>query len=132
MRVRTDVDKIRSLIITSEGEGDQYGEMMKAYIRTEKARIPIDDYTGITVKQWQPIRRDIRGFLAATVGPFPDKKVALNARVNKCYDRGDYSVQGISFYTRPNWPVSSLLYLPRRAKRPLPAVLLVHGHSFAQ
>ena len=40
MRVRTDVDRIRSLIITSEGETNQYGEMMKAYIRSEKARIP--------------------------------------------------------------------------------------------
>jgi cephalosporin-C deacetylase-like acetyl esterase len=132
MRVRTDVDRIRSLVITSYGETDHYGEMMKAYIRSEKARIPLANYSGITVARWLPKRREIRRRLAEAVGPFPGKKVPLKAKVNKRYDRDGYTIEGVSFYTRPNWPVSSLLYLPKKGKRPYPAVLLVHGHSFAQ
>jgi len=132
MRIRTDVDKIKSFLITSYGETDHYGEMMKAYIRSEKARIPLADYSGITVAKWMPKRRDIRRRLADAVGPFPDKKVPLKAKINKRYDRDGYTVEGVSFHTRPNWPVSSLLYLPKKGKRPYPAVLLVHGHSFAQ
>jgi cephalosporin-C deacetylase-like acetyl esterase len=132
MRIRTDVDRIRTFIITSADETDHYGEMMKAYFRTEKSKIPLADYTGVTVAKWLPRRREILRKLAAAVGPFPARKVPLRARVNAKYDRGDYTVEGVSFYSRPDWPVSALFYLPKKARRPLPAVLLVHGHSYSQ
>jgi len=132
MRVRTDVDKIRTFIITSPNETDQYEEMMKNFFRTEKAKICVNDFTGISVREWLPIRRRILKDLAAAVGPFPAKKVPLKARVNSHYNRGDYTVEGVSFYTRPNWPVSALFYLPKAARKPVPGILMVHGHSFIQ
>lgn len=132
MRVRTDVDRIRTFTITSPSEVDHYEEMMKNYFRTEMARLPVADYSGISLEEWSPRRRAILKKLTACVGPFPDKKVPLKAKVNAKYDRGDYTVEGLSFFTRPNWPVSALFYLPKEAKRPLPAVLIVHGHSFIQ
>jgi cephalosporin-C deacetylase-like acetyl esterase len=132
MRIRTDVDRIRTFTITSPAEVDHYEEMMKSYFRTEMAKIPVADYTGTSVEEWSPKRRAILKKLAAAVGPFPERKVPLKAKVNAKYDRGDYTVEGVSFFARPNWPVSALFYLPKKAKRPVPAVLLVHGHSFIQ
>jgi len=132
MRVRTDVDRIRTFVITAPGESDQYGEMMKAFFRTEKAKIPLPDYARISTRQWLPKKREILRKLAQAVGPFPEKKVPLRPRVNARYDRGDYTVEGVSFYTRPDWPVSALFYLPKSARKPVPAILLVHGHSFVQ
>jgi len=132
MKIRTDADRIRTFVITSNSETDHYEEMMKNYFRTEKAKIPVACYAGITAEQWLPKRRAILKKLAAAIGPFPEKKVPLKARVNSKYDRGDYTIEGVSFYTRPNWPVSALFYLPKKARRPVPAILLVHGHSFIQ
>jgi hypothetical protein len=109
MKIRTDADKIRSFIISDHSETNHYEEMMKSFFRTEKAKIPIADYTGVTIEQWLPKRRAILKKLAAAVGPFPDRKVPLKAKTNAKYDRGDYTIEGVSFYTRPNWPVSALL-----------------------
>ncbi len=132
MRIRTDRDRIRSLIITEPGESDHYGEMMRNFYRTEKARYPIADYAGISRREWLLRRRAILKRLGDAVGGFPKKKVPLSPHITRKTDRGDYTVETLYFYTRPNWPVSACFYLPKGAQKRLPAVLLVHGHSYAQ
>ena len=84
MRVRNDVDKIRSLLITSAGESDHYGEMMKTFFRTEKAEVSLlADYTGMTAsasgcRSRRAILRQTRRRRSA---PSP-KKVPLRAKVD--------------------------------------------------
>ncbi len=54
----------------------------------------------------------------------------LNARVVHSCDMGDYSLENVIFYSRPNLPVPANLYRPKapvEGKRP--AVLCSLGHS---
>ncbi|MHC4714548.1 MAG: alpha/beta hydrolase family protein, partial [Planctomycetota bacterium] len=87
---------------------------------------------GITLRKWLPRRRDILRRLTAAVGGFPRRKVPLRPRTIRKTDRGDYAIEALYFHTRPNWPVSALLYLPKKADFPVPGVLMVHGHAFTQ
>ena len=132
MRIRNDVDSIRTFMITHRDESDHYGEMMKNFYRTEKARLGIHDYTGVTLRQWLPRRRSILRQLTEAVGGFPEKKCPLKPTVTRKTDRGDYTVEALYFYSRPNWPVSAALYLPKGIEGPLPAIMVVHGHAFTQ
>ncbi len=132
MRVRCDVDSIRTFMITHRSEADHYGEMMKNFYRTEKARFGVADYTAITKREWVPRRRALLRRLEATLGGFPDRKCPLNPTITRKTDRGDYTVEALYFYSRPDWPVSAALYLPKEIKKPLPAVITVHGHAFTQ
>jgi len=132
MRIRSDVDRIRTFMITHRSESDHYGEMMKNFYRTEKARFGVHDYTGTTLRQWLPRRRAILRQLTEAVGGFPEKKCALNPTVTRKTDRGDYTVEALYFHSRPNWPVSAALYLPKEFEGPLPAIMVVHGHAFTQ
>ena len=132
MRIRSDSEKIRSFMITHLSETDHYGEMMKNYFRTELARVPVADYSGLTLAQWRRRRRAILSKLTEAVGGFPSKKCPLSPRITGKVDRDGYTLESLYFQSRPNWPVSALLYVPKGVKRRAPAVVVVHGHSFTQ
>jgi len=70
------------------------------------------------------LRRNIR----KCFGPLP-RRTPLNARIVGEIDRDAYRIEKIIFESRPNFPVTANLYLPKRHEFPLPAVLGVCGHS---
>ena len=61
-------------------------------------------------------------------GPLPEK-TPLNARVTHTIERETYTIENVIFESRPNFPVTGNLYLPRQRRGQIPAVVGVCGHS---
>ena len=66
---------------------------------------------------------------AAVFGPWPER-TPLNLCVTGELERDAYTVRKLLFDSRPGYPVSALLYLPRGGDEPRPAVLSPCGHSW--
>ena len=60
---------------------------------------------------------------------FPARKSPLNAVVTGTLEFPGYTLEKIIYYSRPDYPVTSLLYLPRKRQDKVPAVLFLCGHS---
>ncbi|MEO8268188.1 MAG: acetylxylan esterase [Aureliella sp.] len=69
----------------------------------------------------------VREKIALCFGPHPEK-TDLNARVTGVIDRDQYRVEKIIFDSRPKFPVTANLYLPKRIGK-VPAVVGTCGHS---
>lgn len=61
-------------------------------------------------------------------GPQP-AKTPLNAKITGVLDRDGYTVEKIIFESRPNFPVTANLYLPKGITKPVPGVVGTCGHS---
>ncbi len=61
-------------------------------------------------------------------GPEPER-TPLNARVTKTVDRDTYTIENVIFESRPGFPVTANLYLPKERAGQLPAVVGTCGHS---
>ncbi|HWR54080.1 MAG TPA: acetylxylan esterase [Bryobacteraceae bacterium] len=61
-------------------------------------------------------------------GPMPEK-TPLNARITGTLERDAYRIENVIFESRPGFLVTANLYLPKRPKGPLPAVIGSCGHS---
>jgi cephalosporin-C deacetylase-like acetyl esterase len=72
--------------------------------------------------------REVRGKIQQCFGPWPEK-TPLNARVTGVLERDAWQIEKIIFESRPNFPVTANLYLPKGRKFPLPGVVGSCGHS---
>jgi dienelactone hydrolase/pimeloyl-ACP methyl ester carboxylesterase len=61
-------------------------------------------------------------------GPEPER-TPLNARVTKTVNRDAYTIENVIFESRPGFPVTANLYLPKERSGKLPAVVGTCGHS---
>lgn len=64
----------------------------------------------------------------ASFGPNPER-TPLNARVTGTVDRDTYRIENVIFDSRPGFPVTANVYLPKGVEGPLPAVVGTCGHS---
>jgi dienelactone hydrolase len=71
---------------------------------------------------------EVRGKIQNCFGPWPEK-TPLNARITKKLERDTYTVENVIFESRPGYPVTANLYIPKKRKFPLPAVIGVCGHN---
>lgn len=71
---------------------------------------------------------EVRQAVESIFGPRP-KTVPFNTRVTGGFERKHYRVENLLFDTRPNFPVTANLYVPRGRELPAPCVLGVCGHS---
>lgn len=71
---------------------------------------------------------DVRKRIADCFGPFP-AKTPLNARVTGTVEREIYVIEKVIFESRPNFPVTANLYVPKGIKSPRPGVVGSCGHS---
>lgn len=71
---------------------------------------------------------EVRRRIAESFGPFP-KKTPLNARVTGTVDRDAYTIENVIFESRPGFPVTANLYLPKNRQGRLPGVVGTCGHS---
>jgi len=71
---------------------------------------------------------ETRRKLRKVFGKLP-KRTPLNAMVVDRCDRKDYFLEKIIFESRPNFPVTANLFIPKLSDFPLPAVLAACGHS---
>ncbi len=61
-------------------------------------------------------------------GPEP-KRTPLNARVTSVVEREEYRIENVIFDSRPGFPVTANLYIPKGRDYPLPGVVGTCGHS---
>lgn len=75
---------------------------------------------------------DVRKRIASCFGPFP-KKTPLNPRITGTVDRDTYTIEKVIFESRPGFPVTANLYLPKdrpgERRGPRPGVVGSCGHS---
>jgi dienelactone hydrolase len=72
--------------------------------------------------------REVRGKIQQCFGPWPEK-TPLKARVTSTVERDAYKIENVIFESRPNFPVTANLYVPKGRKFPLPGVVGTCGHS---
>ena len=72
--------------------------------------------------------RDVRAKIAQCFGAFP-QKTPLNPRVTGVVERDAYKIEKVIFDSRPNFPVTANLYVPKGRPFPLPGVVGTCGHS---
>lgn len=61
-------------------------------------------------------------------GPNP-RRTPLNARITGTVERDAYKIEKVIFESRPGFPVTANLYLPKDANTRLPAIVGTCGHS---
>lgn len=72
--------------------------------------------------------RDVRAKIQQCFGPWPEK-TPLKPRVTGVVERDTYTIEKVIFESRPNFPVTANLYLPKGAKTPRPGIVGSCGHS---
>ena len=60
---------------------------------------------------------------------FPARKSPLNAKVHKVFAGNGFTVENITFQSRPGFTVTANFYLPAGRKGKVPAILFLQGHS---
>ncbi len=71
--------------------------------------------------------REVRQKIRACFGPFPEK-TPLNARITGAIERDNYKIEKVIFESRPGFPITANLYIPKNRKLPLPGVVGTCGH----
>jgi dienelactone hydrolase len=72
--------------------------------------------------------QSVRERIRQVFGPLPEK-TPLNASVTRIVDRDEYTIENILFESRPGFPVTGNLYVPKGKSIPRPGVIGVCGHS---
>ena len=108
------------------------GQMLQKYYRQQL--LPIFSQRKERLKQLKnrddalAYVADVKNKIKKSFGPLPEK-TPLNARTIGVVEYENYTVEKIIYESRPNFPVSALLYLPCNIKGKIPAVLGVCGHA---
>ena len=71
---------------------------------------------------------DVRSKIAQCFGPWPEK-TPLNARITGIIERDTYKIEKVIFDSRPGFPVTANLYIPKGRNFPLPGVIGTCGHG---
>ncbi len=72
--------------------------------------------------------REVRGKIQSIFGPWPEK-TPLHARSTGVVERDTYRIEKVIFESRPGFPVTANLYLPKGRPTPAPGVVGSCGHS---
>ena len=110
----------------------RYGHLLQEYFvarsremmaRRAKLRAAIK-----TPAQVLKLRQEVRQKLRACFGALPER-TPLNARITGKVERDAYTIEKLIYESRPNYPVTANLYLPKNKTGKLPAVLGACGHT---
>ena len=72
--------------------------------------------------------REVRSKIAQCFGPWPEKS-PLNARITGVIERDAYKIEKVIFDSRPGFPITANLYVPKGRQFPLPGVVGTCGHG---
>ncbi|MES2695170.1 MAG: acetylxylan esterase [Verrucomicrobiota bacterium] len=72
--------------------------------------------------------REVQAKVKQCFGPWPEK-TPLNARVTRVVERDAYRIENVIFDSRPDFPVTANLYVPKGRSGKLPGVVGTCGHS---
>ncbi len=82
--------------------------------------------------EWERQRGEIRGLLLASLGEIPPRPRVPRARILRREKREGYTVERIDIDNGLDAVITSYLVIPDGIRRPAPAVLLLHGHSYSK
>ena len=102
--------------------------MTEAAEYAQRWRLPVD------AQAWWKRREYLEQVVLKSLGldPLPER-TPLNARIVARHDMGDYTIENVIFYSRPNFPVTANLYRPKiTSPGKHPAVLCPIGHVLDQ
>ncbi len=71
---------------------------------------------------------EVRAKIQQSFGPLPEK-TPLNPRVTRVVERDVYRIENVIFESRPGFPVTANLYVPKGRSFPLPGVVGTCGHT---
>ncbi len=112
--------------------GDRSGDRMLAeYFRAETARLRDACLADIkTAEDWKARRGELRRQLREMLGldPLPER-TDLKPVVTGTVESEGFVVEKLHFQSRPGLYVTANLYRPKKAEKPLPAILYVCGHG---
>lgn len=74
------------------------------------------------------LRDEVQRKLKRCFGRFP-KRTPLNVQITGKIERKKYTIEKLILDSRPNYPVTANLYVPKGLARPAPAVLGACGHA---
>ena len=72
--------------------------------------------------------KSVREKIRRCFGPEPER-TPLNPRITGVVERPNYRIENVIFESRPGFPVTANLYIPKQKPFPLPAVVGTCGHS---
>ncbi len=72
--------------------------------------------------------RSVKDRIRRSFGPEPER-TPLNPQVTGVIERDTYRIENVIFESRPGFPVTANLYLPKGRDRPVPGVVGSCGHS---
>jgi dienelactone hydrolase len=109
-----------------------YGHMVHEYM-VERVRAVARERAAArakvrTTSQLTRLQEQVRRKIRRCFGRRP-KKTPLNLRVTGTLDRDDYTIEKLVYESRPGFPVTANLYLPKHGEPPRPAVLGTCGHA---
>lgn len=80
-----------------------------------------------SVQQAEARNDYVRKSTQQMIGAFP-ARTPLNAVVTKVLERDGYRIENVMYESRPNFWVTSILYVPTIAKGPFPGIFSPNGH----
>ncbi len=111
---------------------NRFPQMQQEYLmrrlREIEAAADARKFSMRTRKDALAYQADLRKKLRKVFGPLP-RKTALNPVVTGEIEREAYRIEKVLFESRPGFPVTALLYLPKGRQFPLPGVVAPCGHS---
>jgi cephalosporin-C deacetylase-like acetyl esterase len=81
-----------------------------------------------TPDDWQNYQQQTKETLMEVLGPFPGK-TDLNPRITRTIYKDGYRAEHIVFESRPEFYVTSTLFLPDGVELPAPAIIYLSGHT---
>lgn len=81
-----------------------------------------------TLEEWKNRQAAVKKKLLEIIGPFPDK-TPLNAKITGRIKRPAFTVEKIIFESMPGFYVTGALFIPKKRKGKVPAILFTSGHT---
>ena len=100
----------------------------------------IDTYEGIasgfvlpptprSQEEWRTMQGELRNRLLNVLGVVPRNPAPVSAETVGASDMGSYTLERVVYFSRPDFPVTALLYVPRDLDGPAPGIICPHGHA---
>ena len=96
----------------------------RAFLRRDDGRAKIT-----TLEQFESHRAKMKENFLRAIGGLPGERTPLNTTITGIIDQPKYTIEKLIYYSLPEFPVTSALYLPKGEKKPRPAILFVCGHA---
>lgn len=107
-----------------KGFGEPWAEVPAEYkLKTPEWPVPTD------LAKWAKDRAEVRKTLFKCLGDYPLRPDPRLVRTVSKEDKGDYIYERFRFHNGVDQTVTGVLLIPKGVKKPVPAIILAHGHS---